>query len=94
MTPEQLAGIRGRLDSIEWAYVRTNLEPDADALACVSDDVRDLLAVIDQLPALLIELQAASWSRSWSRVLKAREQVRLLTGIEVTGPLKASLRER
>jgi uncharacterized membrane-anchored protein len=49
-------------------------------------------AILAQLPALLIELQAASWSRSWTRVLKARERVKELTGIEVSGPLKASLK--
>jgi hypothetical protein len=45
-----------------------------------------------ELTAALIELQAASWSRSWTRVLKARERVKELTGIEVSGPLKASLK--
>lgn len=44
----------------------------------------------DLLDALR-ELQAASWSRSWSRVQAARERVRELTGWVIDGPLKAEL---
>lgn len=44
-----------------------------------------------QLLDALIELQSASWSRSWKRVKAARRRVKELTGIDVSGPLTATL---
>ena len=43
----------------------------------------------------LIELQAASWSRSWPRVKAARARVTELTGIvDICGPLTAAIQEK
>jgi hypothetical protein len=45
------------------------------------------------LKAALIELQAASWARSWARVKRARREISRLIGIDVPGPLTAAVAE-
>jgi hypothetical protein len=52
----------------------------------------DVEAQFAALAEALIELQAASWSRQWTRVLAARARVKELTGIDVPGPLRAELK--
>jgi hypothetical protein len=47
----------------------------------------------DVLREALIELQSASWSRSWKRVKAARKLVKELVGFDVTGPLTAALEQ-
>lgn len=44
------------------------------------------------LMPLLIELQTACWSRSWTRLTAARAAIFQATGIRLTGKLEALLK--
>lgn len=41
----------------------------------------------------LVELQSASWSRSWKRVKAARLRVKGLLGVDIPGPLSHVMAE-
>jgi hypothetical protein len=47
-----------------------------------------------KLRAALLELQEAAWSRSWSRLRKARDKIFRVTGVRLTGRLEAMQQEQ
>ncbi len=90
-TPREIAD-RIALQGPWWHNGDPLFDELADAIeaaivsACTAQRATDAVWPGD-LAQALIELQSASWSRSWKRVQAARTRVHSLTGLDVTGPL-------